>query len=365
MYAIIGRMGSGKSYRVVYEILDHTKKSEYDLIWHNVGGLRDFKNVKSVSFSDIFEKKIPLLYDYYHEIDRTDNELIEEFKRIFNVTTSRIIFYCDEAHRYFGDLEKSKRDKIKWFVTYHRHLFLEIVAITQSSTLINKDFHKLINETYYAYPKSKQVNPFKLRYSYHVGFPETDRNFIEVDTIPKQKKIFNLYVSGDKVRAKSPIFKFLGYFLLLFLVVLYLSKYIIKGGSNSSKNVEPTVSKLAVAPVPIETLETPQNIETLEKKSQNTIELSLLLDPFYTFVSIDFFHNTFTIDNTNLVDYPLVSLVDVKQILKMKVLSKIDKQFDIERSSCLIDRSMLKAFYQEKKEKEILDKTKQDISSNI
>jgi len=132
-----GKPGSGKSYRCVSDLLEKGLSEKY-YIFHNIDGLKSQKfecpdHVKDwskycsdekINFRDFFTKE-------YQEALSTEIE---------SKYHKRLMIVIDEAQDF---LDKSD-DKIKKWLTYHRHLGQEIKLITHGDRSLHMDYRVLI-----------------------------------------------------------------------------------------------------------------------------------------------------------------------------------------------------------------------------
>jgi len=125
------------------------------------------------------------------------------------------LLVIDEAQTFFGD----KNTLLSWFLSYHRHLFFDIIFITQSYNLIHYTYHKMIESFLHAIPASRTLGGnVRFKYQKHISVPFNPFTIHGNVFLNHDKKVFALYKSGDKVRTSSIVGK---YFLLLVFFILF------------------------------------------------------------------------------------------------------------------------------------------------
>lgn len=246
-----GLMGSGKSYYAVHYI--HSKKDEYYHIYTNIDGFKFSDNIKPLQFSwllgilddlkliyDDESKSDQDLWDYLYSIGFLNSNVKEEIKPVLIV--------LDEAHNEFD----AKNNLLTWFITYHRHLFIDAIFITQTYTLIHYSYHKLFENILHAIPASKQLFTFKFKYQKHIKLPISDGKFGTYSGdiyLKKDPSVFALYQSGDKVRSKSFVKKYLYYlvgFAVLALFGFFYVLYTFTSKVEPVRSVTPSSSNSTV-----------------------------------------------------------------------------------------------------------------------
>ena len=109
------------------------KQSEYINCYTNINQFNfdiDERLLK-LDFQEL-EKNLNLLHLMYLA-KNSDDELIEKAKEL-NICHS--LFVIDEAHNFFN----KKSDLLTWWLSYHGHIYHEIILITQHLTLILKEY---------------------------------------------------------------------------------------------------------------------------------------------------------------------------------------------------------------------------------
>jgi len=227
LYYYLGIPGSGKSYagvELIYNNFSDDKEAKKDkkFDWINCyTNINEFQfdkinNVYEFKFDD-FYKQLEELYSIYNDKSKTDKDLIEkaiEFK------IYKTLFVIDECHRYFDVQDKV----LVWWLTYHRHLYHDLILITQSLGLIHAKYKPLAEAFFRAKPSSLTLNKKYFNYTYFTDSRLTQAGKVSVIKIKKNKKVFELYHSGDSVKSKNVIMRFL-IIALLFAFVLFAIGY--------------------------------------------------------------------------------------------------------------------------------------------
>jgi len=230
---LLGLPGSGKSYYAVYSIyynfgkdLDNKKKNsfkkDYLSCYTNVNGLKFdmLENVYHLNW-DILSVQIKELHELYKardklvpqsEFDSIDDLLISKAKE-YNIY--KTLFVIDEAHNFF-DVQSAH---LVWWLTYHRHLHHDLFLITQNLALINSKYKPLGERFLRAKPASLSLLSKYFYYTYFTDQRLTKAGKVEVIKIPKDPKVFEIYQSGDSVKTKNVILKFLSISAFLFVLL--------------------------------------------------------------------------------------------------------------------------------------------------
>jgi len=215
---IDGLQGAGKSYYAVAKIKE--KKEEYHKVLTNIDSFKFYDNVAALDFLAL-KSTLEECKDSYDlgEDDMVlkqillDNDLISKDKPLLIV--------IDEAHNFFD----KKDELLTWFITYHRHLYIDVYLITQTYSLLHYSYHKLIQEYIHALPADRQLFSGKFKYQKHIAVPFNHQHTHAGDEYLRlDKSVFALYQSGDKVRSKSVVRKYL-YYTIGFIVFAVLAFY--------------------------------------------------------------------------------------------------------------------------------------------
>ena len=255
---ITGIQGSGKSYKAMHEIA--TSGDKYYRVYSNLDKLINTRTIFSLDFNSFVTYGLKECFKIM-VTNNKDLELDESLsdEEIFNLITSqnisyddaieylqkikvlpsvvnednRVLMIIDEAQDYFGKTAKLAPELL-WFITQHRHLYIEIILLTQDISLIRPDY-KLFNEIYVATPPIKQVDKRYFSYHQYAGLPIGEANYVGKIKLKREQQIFAMYKSGDKVENpniwKRFIYMFIGAGLLI-VISLYMLMDSLTGGND-------------------------------------------------------------------------------------------------------------------------------------
>lgn len=226
-----GIPGSGKTYRVVYE-LKYTDLLKKYYIFHNIPNLKiEHPHLKHYGPESEFNP--PGLFTY-----ETQKQISEQIKEQYNKNVLWIIDECDKL-----GMDRIDKKHKEW-LSMHRHLGQEIYLITQSRYNIAKDYMNLIEVEI----QGKRGYIFQ---SFIYSWLASGEKFA-TDRIPKKKDVFEAYRSfhfAELKNKKSNIFKYL--IILVFITIallVYFFFFSLPGGfketkekiKSESKNIEKT-----------------------------------------------------------------------------------------------------------------------------
>jgi len=232
---ILGTQGSGKSYYAVHKI--SKEQAKYSVIYTNIADFKYSANIKKLNPTLFFNTHVKPLYDT-HKKDNNVSDLT--LKRLFYGSLgleedAKMLLVLDEAHNYIG----KKNDVLQWFMTYHRHLNVDYLVITQILTSISLD-NRIFNNIIFAYPTSRQFLPNRIRYKSYLSLPLSDSNLNRKFSIKKEKSVFDLYHSGGIIKTDKSSIKFYLIFLLsLLLFVFFGFQYFLKNYGIQDSKAEP------------------------------------------------------------------------------------------------------------------------------
>jgi zona occludens toxin len=215
---LTGVPGSGKSYFAVYHIyntfLKDNKDCPYLFLYTNINQFKfqiDERFIQLRDFNKQILEPVTLLYQKFKEgyDDNQLNDLAKQYK------LHKVLLVIDEAHTFFD----KDNQALTWFLTYHRHFYIDIFLITQNLMLIHYKYRKIAEFFYRAVPRSLALNR---GFRYFVYIDENFNERVEIKNLPFNKEVFSLYHSGDEVRSKSFLLKILLIVLLGFLFFLLL-----------------------------------------------------------------------------------------------------------------------------------------------
>ena len=248
-----------------------------------------------------------------------DNLLQIEIATYFSVRKSdKILIMVDECHRWWG----KKNEALLWFLSYHRHMFVDITLITQSHKMLHTDYY-IINDVRVILKPYQQFIKSRIRYSKYIGCPPSSGNFLENDYIKKRDLIFNLYTSGDSVKSESFLIRYIFLLLLLVGAVVALFSHFVPDsppsspiGSSSIQKSEqyiksnPTTS-VNSSPTPVRS-----SSYSIPKDSISNYSYS----KFDLYTEIHIIDETFSILNTNIVNFDMKVFENMKYLLEYKVV---------------------------------------------
>ena len=239
---ITGVSGSGKSYFSVYTIYQMFKpekiktnvfmqwfrhyikplepKYKYRYVYTNINQFNyDFHPLLMKLDFKLIMKNLTKLHHLAVNKGYNDEQLIEVAKELnlFNV-----LIVLDEAQDYFT---KTVDEVQLWWLTYHRHLHQDIHIITQHLDQIDKSYLKNGIYFYRMSPPSLALvsNRFTVSYFSCVGMTQKCRE--KSFTVPFDKNVSQLYLSGDKTERKSVLKKYIWIFLGIVLFIYFAWAY--------------------------------------------------------------------------------------------------------------------------------------------
>ena len=306
---IEGLQGSGKSYYASYHMYYDSKK--YHSILTNIDGIKTTDKIKPLEFKKFTNEILNDCYNLQVVEDKSFDDVIEylQSKDILPADVSennRILLVVDEAQNYFGKSSKLE-PALVWFITQHRHLYIELYLITQKYTLLRPDYH-LFNLVYKAYPPVKQFSKSKIRYTEYAGLPLNEDNKSKTFSLPKEQKIFDMYVSGDKVESPNILKKYFLLFVALLVVVLVILYYFLSsfGGSTPAPDVHQKVETIINHRSP------GQVVEKTNHKNKKLFEFVVWSDDYFYIRGVN--------DNS---EYPIKFLSYIKKEFFLTVIENI------------------------------------------
>jgi zona occludens toxin len=218
----LGIPGSGKSYSGVNTIYNNFStnkdavkdlKKDYINCYTNINEFK-FDKLQNVYKLDIDSLLVSLqiLYEMYKD-KKTDQELIQKATEL---NIYKTLFVIDECHNLF-DVNKPL---LVWWLTYHRHLYHDLILITQNLSLINTKYKPLAEAFYKAKPSSLTLNKKYFNYIYYTDSRMSQASKVNIKKVKKNKNVFDLYHSGDSVDSKNVILYFITIALIFFVFAL-------------------------------------------------------------------------------------------------------------------------------------------------
>lgn len=239
---ITGIPGSGKSYFAVYQIykefLEKPKKkgffsfkkqlpkeSKYLFLYTNINQFKFELKDNFIPFDNIdFNFKLNTLYQVYKSVDGKDDTLLIEKAKELDLYKALIVL--DEAHNFLNDKED---EVLKWWLTYHRHIYQDIILITQDFSLIATGYKSIAEYFYKAIPAQLRLFKNKFRYQQFSSYKLYDKDLVNRKGIhiPILPEVFALYHSGDKTSTKSFIRQLIVIGIMIFILLFIGFKFFI------------------------------------------------------------------------------------------------------------------------------------------
>ena len=305
---ITGLQGSGKSYKAMYDM--YTQQNKYYKIFTNLDGLKKTSKILPLNFKKFTDDILAECYNIIVTQSKEYEDVIDYLQRIYMLPNdvskeNRIMLVIDEAQNYFN----KKNPVLAWFITQHRHLYMELVLITQKYTLLHSDYH-LFNIAYNAFPPVKQFSKNSIAYNEYAGLPMNTDNFVRKFSLKKEKKIFDMYVSGDKVESPNILKRFIWMALLAIGIIVSVIYYFTNMYGHTS-----TLEKKSVTPI--------KSTTQYSSSSKNIVDNSIMQEneKFYIFVLFDNRFSIFNLDSDTSM--PLSLFTYIKRHYFIKVIDVI------------------------------------------
>ena len=290
---VTGSPGSGKSAYAVDYMLTH--KKDYRNIYANINGLKMHDNIKPLNFRDlleiitqckeIYDNQIAILgddgseenvidapivdyllqvgfieknkaYDHYlSRLKKRDNikgltkYFLDIFRPIYSVPEYLpSLFIFDEAQNQFPQIGSNGKDApadlvIAWWVSYHRHLYMDVFLITQYYHKVHKSYRRDIEYFLDAVPSSKSLlggSSVSFSYDHYLSTPYYPKNKLpKRKKVKKRKELFEAYSSGDKVRTKSAVLPLIIFSALAVVLVIVIFMFVKDRWSASDQPTTP------------------------------------------------------------------------------------------------------------------------------
>lgn len=260
---LIGAPGSGKSYYLVYTALKN--KEKYDAIRHNISGFKKFDHIELDDFEK-FALELHMTYKKHKSDIDKDVILIEKMK---NLGYYNNLVILDECHLLFDN----QKAHLVWFLSYHRHLYIDLLLATQDLGLIHSRYKKF--SEYYI----QAVRPtFRLSSKYFVYTLHSRPNYsksskFSEEKIPKLQDVFASYLSGDSVKTKNAARSlYIKIGALLFVVFISLLLYFLGIETDENLDVNSTQKEINEFEKPIPTKNRIEyNKPIIESRQKNQI----------------------------------------------------------------------------------------------
>lgn len=239
-----GVPGSGKTYYAVDKIFNNfsthkeakkDKNITYEICYTNINEFK-FDKVENVLYLDFDELKrnLTTLHRYYK--DKKDDDFLIEKCKEYNIYNA--LFVIDEAHNYFD----IKDVVLVWWLSYHRHLYHEIILITQNLALIESKYKSFSEFFYKAFAQSLTLIKTHFKYNVYVSSRMSNISKSGTMKIKRNDFVFDLYKSGDSINSQNVVLKFIIFVIItLFFLVLFFKFYLLdKMQKEDIKPIKPT-----------------------------------------------------------------------------------------------------------------------------
>ncbi len=245
---VTGVPGSGKSYFAVNKIYDAlipqfkeqslkellSKKPKeqlplkYEFVYTNINEFRFdiFPNQtkvlevlppeelpKNKKLEDYLYPKLQQLHALY--LSGVDDDELNDLAKELGIYKS--MFVIDEAHNIFS----SENKILIWWLSYHRHMYQEIILVTQNLSLVNSKYKAFTEFFYKAHASSMKLFKSTFTYSIFVNSRMSQNAKSGTEKIKFNQEVFNLYHSGDNQKSKNVILRFI-MIALFFLVLVFI-----------------------------------------------------------------------------------------------------------------------------------------------
>jgi zona occludens toxin (predicted ATPase) len=194
-----GIPGSGKSYKMVYDLNDLHNK--YYVV-HNIDGLKEgFLGEYGIDFRKYCEMMNMEVIDFFSK-----EYQIEFTKAVKEKYDRNCLVIIDEAHEWFD----RNRKQLKMWLSYHRHINQEIWLVAHRSTNLPAVYRSYIETEYRAKSGSMLALPGYFFYNRLLGGESAGYKFTK-----KKQKIFKLYKSQEKGFQKKKVSLYIPVIMLL------------------------------------------------------------------------------------------------------------------------------------------------------
>ncbi|MDQ7083950.1 MAG: hypothetical protein Q9M36_03035 [Sulfurovum sp.] len=127
---------------------------------------------------------------------------------------------------------------ISWWISYHRHLYTDVILLTQNWQDIHISYRRNISYFLDAIDsQSKALGHLSptLQFDQHKTAPYTKKNKAGKIKVKKREEIFDQYESGDAVRTKSVVLPWVILAVFLFVIVGFMLKIILSSFGGDKK----------------------------------------------------------------------------------------------------------------------------------
>lgn len=335
---LLGLPGSGKSYYAVDRIYNNFSDNKDAIRDKNVTFKNCFTNINEFNFGkiknvskldfDLLHKLLTRLHNLY-KMKKPDTYLVTFLSKVKLKDT---LFVIDEAHNFFD-----REDKVLvWWLSYHRHLYHEIILITQSLALINAKYKKFSEFFYKARSSSLTLNKNYFNYTVFCDSRMALSSKSGVVKVKRKKEVFQLYKSGDSINAKNVLLKFvfmgIGILFLLFILFYFIKKQFSSNDENtksSPSSVTKQLPKKEYLTNKKEPKDIFQNVPELEQTNYSEIVILNI-----------YCNKTYCFDGNFKLDIPVF-----KHYINIKDITIINKSFinsSLQKYNCSMSNDLFK-----------------------
>ncbi len=266
VFTLTGVPGSGKSYYLVDYCEKWAKKNKDKKVFHNVGGYESHNRLNLARFEDTLKALHKIFLGLKKEDDsKIDDALLAYLDKQGDDSFRNSLILIDEAHLLFD----VQRPHLVWFLSYQRHLFVDIVLSTQDLSLIGSKYTKFCEYFVSTVSTGMSITPGFFEYMYYSTRRKSKNTRFRSEKILKSQDIFSLYQSGDRVGVSSfylrGLLSIAGFFLFAYFYWQWFSG---SSSSDQKPNVNTDISK-EIQQTTNTAVKSPQKNEMLEDKEED------------------------------------------------------------------------------------------------
>lgn len=201
---------------------------QYEVCYTNIMGFK-FEISERIKLFDfeICLKDISLLHQMYLN-KSSDFELNEKAKEL---GLYKALFVIDEAQNVFRDKSAAV---LVWWLTYHAHMYQDIILITQDLALISNEYKRLGEFFFRAVPQRLRLKKSVQKYRQYSSYSMYQKDYINTISLKALPVYFTLYVSGSQSKDKSIALRFVWFALIAVLCTIASFYYAYDSFSSSS-----------------------------------------------------------------------------------------------------------------------------------
>lgn len=248
---ITGKTGSGKSYKIISDILAvietrkvitniHMNLTHENYIYKDESQIRDYIDEIAILFKEV--KSLPLLIE-----DLKEKEFFGAF------------FVIDECHLVGF---RKKLDPIINWLSVHRHINQDVYLVTQTLKKIDPTYYPDIHFHYDMIASNKRVNKDLIGW---YKYDEIGGDKIQTKYIKPNKEIFEIYKTGQSEKSSNVFMVKLVLLVAFFFLMLMVMYYFFTRGMSFQDNVADTNQSTPVTSINKPILENQESNETIVK----------------------------------------------------------------------------------------------------